>query len=106
MSVTIKNTGKTTGSTVTQVYVAPAADAGWEAPKRLGAFAKTSLNAGESKTLSLSVDPRLLATYDSASKTWTVKGGDYKVMTGNSAADITQTTTVHIDQQTLNVQGK
>ncbi len=106
VSVTVKNTGKASGSTVTQVYVAPATDAGWEAPKRLGAFAKTALNAGESKTLSLSVDPRLLATYDSASKTWTVKGGDYKVMTGNSTTDITQTATVHIDQQTLNVQGK
>ena len=106
VSVTVKNIGKSAGKTVTQVYVAPAADASWEAPKRLGAFTKTELNAGESKTVALSVDPRLLATYDSASKTWTVKAGDYKVMTGNSATDITATTTVHLDQQTLNVKGQ
>ncbi len=106
VTVTLKNVGPVDGKAVAQIYVAPVADAAWEAPKRLGAFAKTGLKAGESKTLTLSVDPRLLATFESASKTWTVKAGDYKVMTGNSAADITSAVTVRLDAQTLDVKGK
>jgi len=106
VSVRITNTGKVAGKDAVQIYVSPSADAGWEAPKRLGAFAKVDLKPGEAKDLSLDVDPRLLATYDSASKTWTVKAGEYKVLTGNSATDLTQTATVTLSQQTLNVRGQ
>ncbi|HEX7799264.1 MAG TPA: glycoside hydrolase family 3 C-terminal domain-containing protein, partial [Asticcacaulis sp.] len=105
-SFSIRNTGASDGKEVAQIYVAPAADAGWEAPKRLGGFVKADLKPGESRTLTASVDPRLLGTYDSASKTWTIKAGDYKVMLATSAADIAQTVTVHLDQQTLNVKGQ
>lgn len=105
-SFSMKNTGAKDGKEVAQIYVAPATDAGWEAPKRLGGFVKADLKPGESQTLTASVDPRLLGTYDSASKTWTIKAGDYKVMLATSATDIAQTVTVHLDQQTLNVQGK
>jgi beta-glucosidase len=107
VSLTVRNTGKSAGSAVTQIYVAPAAaSAGWEAPKRLGAYAKTELRAGESKPVTLSVDPRLLATFDPASKTWTVKAGAYKVMAGDSADHIIATTTVQLGQQTLDVRGQ
>ena len=106
VSLRITNTGKVAGKDAVQVYVSPSADAGWEAPKRLGAFAKVDLKPGESKDVALDVDPRLLATYDSASKTWTVKAGEYKVLTGNSATDLTQTATVTLSQQTLNVRGQ
>ncbi|MBW8880551.1 MAG: glycoside hydrolase family 3 C-terminal domain-containing protein, partial [Asticcacaulis sp.] len=106
LSVVVTNTGHIAGRAVTQIYVAPAGDAGWEAPKRLGAFAKTELKPGESRTLSLKVDPRLLATYDPAAKTWTIKAGDYRIMTGNSAADMTGTVTIHLDEQTLDVRAQ
>ncbi|MDI7776301.1 glycoside hydrolase family 3 C-terminal domain-containing protein [Asticcacaulis sp. EMRT-3] len=105
-SFTVKNTGAVEGKEVAQIYVSPVGDAGWEAPKRLGGFTKADLKPGESQTLTASVDPRLLATYDSASKTWTVKAGDYKVMLATSATDIAQTVTVHLDQQTLDVKGQ
>ncbi len=100
------NVGKVAGADVAQVYVSPAFDAGWEAPKRLGGFVKLALKPGELQQPSVTVDPRLLATWDSASKTWTVAAGDYKVMLGTSAGDIVQTVTVHLDQQTLDVKGQ
>ena len=106
VSVTVKNTGATAGRAVTEVYVSAPAAAGWEAPKRLGAFDKTALNAGESKTLSLSVDPRLLATWNEAAHGWTIAAGDYKVATGASAADLAAAVTVHLDAMTLDVNGK
>ena len=103
---TIHNTGKALGAEVGQVYVSPAFDAGWEAPKRLGGFAKLMLKPAELQQATVNVDPRLLATYDSASKTWTVAAGDYKVMLASSAGDIVQTVTVHLDKQTLDVRGQ
>ena len=103
VSVTVKNAGAVAGRAVTQVYVSAPATAGWEAPKRLGAFDKTALAAGEAKTLSLTVDPRLLATWDPAARAWKIAAGDYKVMTGTSAADLSPAVTVHFDARTLDV---
>ena len=105
-SFTVKNAGDRDGKAVAQIYVSPASNAGWEAPKRLGGWAKLDLKAGETRAATVTVDPRLLGVYDSASKTWTIKAGDYKVMLANSAADIVQTATVHLDAQTLDVNGK
>ncbi|WAC46858.1 glycoside hydrolase family 3 C-terminal domain-containing protein [Asticcacaulis sp. SL142] len=106
VSLNVKNTGKYPGRTVTQIYVSPVEDAGWEAPKRLGTFTSTELKVGESKTLSLTVDPRLISTFDPKNNRWSIKGGTYKVMTGDSATRITNTTTVTLDQQTLSVRGQ
>ncbi|CAL4868747.1 Thermostable beta-glucosidase B [Asticcacaulis sp. MM231] len=102
-SFSVKNTGTTAGKEVAQVYVS---GNGWEAPKRLGAFKKVEVAPGQSQSVSVTVDPRLLATYDSASKTWTVAAGDYKVMLATSATEIVQTVTVRLDAQTLNVKGE
>lgn len=106
VSLTVTNTGKSTGATVTQVYVSPPEGAGWESPKRLGTFARTELRPGESKSLSMTIDPRLLAIFNSATKTWTVKPGAYRVTTHDSATEATATSTVMLDQQTLDVRGQ
>ncbi|QUD90750.1 glycoside hydrolase family 3 C-terminal domain-containing protein [Phenylobacterium montanum] len=103
VSVTVKNTGKVAGRTVVQIYAAPRADRGWEAPKRLAAFAKTELLPGQSRRLTLAIDPRLLATWDPASRTWNIEAGDYQIMTGDSASDITGATTVRLEHRRLDV---
>ena len=55
VSFSIRNVGKRAGKGVAQVYVAPAdwKKAGWEAPKRLGAFAKADLKPGQTKRIEL-----------------------------------------------------
>lgn len=103
---TVTNTGAVKGKDVPQVYVAPAA-AKWEAPKRLAGWDKVELAPGESRQVSVSVDPRLLAMYDSRSKTWRVTKGGYRVMLAHDAADASSiSTTVQLPQQTLAVNGK
>jgi beta-glucosidase len=97
VSLTVKNTAKMAGKAVAQIYVAPATDSGWEAPKRLGAFVKVELQPGESKTVSVNVDPRLLAVFDPGSKSWKIVTGDYKVMVGMSAFDISGAVNVHLE---------
>ncbi|HEY4071081.1 MAG TPA: glycoside hydrolase family 3 C-terminal domain-containing protein [Sphingomicrobium sp.] len=87
VSFAIRNVGKRAGKGVAQVYVAPAdwKKAGWEAPKRLGGFAKAELKPGQSKTIEVTVDPRLLATYEAAENHWHIRAGDYRVMLGDAS---------------------
>ena len=99
-SFTVANTGQRQGMAVPQIYVGPV-NGGWEAPKRLGGWQKVDLAPGETKTVSVSVDPRLLATFNGDSHRWEIAGGDYKVMLAHSARDIDQTVTVHVDTRTL-----
>ncbi|MGN6621365.1 MAG: glycoside hydrolase family 3 C-terminal domain-containing protein [Sphingomonas sp.] len=96
----VTNTGKRQGMAVPQVYVGPVAG-GWEAPKRLGGWEKIDLAPGASKTVSVTVDPRLLAMYDGNSNSWKIAAGDYKVMLAHSARDIDQTVVAHVDARTL-----
>jgi len=105
VSFSIKNTGAVAGKDVAQVYIAPVT-AKWEAPKRLGAFQKVELKPGESKTLSVDVDSRLLGMYQSKSKTWQISKGDYQVILATSAAEPQASVKVRLPKQTLNVNGK
>jgi beta-glucosidase len=96
VSFSIRNVGKRAGKGVAQVYVAPAdwSKAGWEAPKRLGAFAKAELKPRQSKRIELAVDPRLLATYEAAGNNWHIKGGTYRLMLGEASDAQMQSTDV------------
>ncbi len=99
-SFTIRNTGELRGKDVAQVYVS---GAGWEAPKRLGAFAKVDLAPGEAEKLTLTVDPRLLATFDAAANAWKIAPGTYHVLLGTSARDIVATAPVRLEARTIAV---
>ncbi len=86
VSFKITNTGSLKGKDVAQLYVAPPKGS-WEAPKRLAGWAKVDLNAGESKTLSIVVEPRILSLYEVDSKTWSIAAGEYKLILAQDSAD-------------------
>ena len=96
LGFTIRNTGKRAGKGVAQVYVAPVdwQKPGWDAPKRLGAFAKADLKPGKSQRFELTVDPRLLATYEAANNNWHIKAGTYRLMVGQASDSPMQTTEI------------
>jgi beta-glucosidase len=96
LSFSVRNIGKRAGKGVAQVYVGPAdwQSARWEAPRRLGGFAKADLKPGQSRRFDLTIDPRLLATYESAGNNWHIKAGTYRLMLGQSSDDQMQTAEV------------
>jgi len=96
LSFSIRNAGRRAGKSVAQVYVAPAdwQAAAWEAPRRLGAFAKTELKSGKSQRIELSIDPRLLATYEAARNNWRIRAGTYRLMVGEASDAPMQTAEV------------
>jgi len=105
-SFTVKNVGKLPGKEVAQVYVSPL-KAKWEAPKRLAGFQKVDLQPGAEAQASVTVDPRLLAVYDSASKTWKVAKGDYKIiLAADAAGSKAVSAVVHLDAAAYDVNGK
>ncbi|MRV72657.1 glycosyl hydrolase [Duganella sp. FT92W] len=105
-SFTVRNTGKVAGKEVAQVYVAPL-NTRWEAPKRLAGFQKVDVKPGASATAAVTVDPRLLADYDAASKTWKVAPGDYRViLAADAGGSQAASTVVHLEAATYDVNGK
>jgi beta-glucosidase len=84
-SVRVSNTGERAGADAIQVYVS---GKGWEAPKRLGGFAKVTLWPGHDTTVSIPIDPRLLAVWDSGKPGWQRAAGTYTVTVGHSSRDL------------------
>lgn len=73
-SCEVKNTGGMDGSEAVQLYIAPK-----ERPQEriLAAFAKVFLKAGESKNVSLSINPEYIAGYDAKRHALVLKKGAY-----------------------------
>ncbi len=105
VSFSVKNTGAVAGKDVVQVYVAPKSTK-WEAPKRLAAFQKVDLKPGETTNVTVSVDPRLLAMYQSKDKTWKIAKGEYEVILAKSTAEPQSSVKVKLPARTLDVNGK
>jgi beta-glucosidase len=99
-SFEVQNTGSQIGMAVSQLYVS--AD-GWEAPKRLAGWQKNALSPGMTKTVTCTIDPRVLAMFDSTTNTWKIAAGNYRVMLGSSSRQIHETTTVRLKAFTLPV---
>jgi len=83
----VANTGSRAGEEVAQVYLALPASAG-EPPKRLIGWQKITLNPGETKTVSLTIDPLYLSVFDPAADRWTIVPGEYRVLAGPSSAEL------------------
>ncbi|MDR3286259.1 MAG: glycoside hydrolase family 3 C-terminal domain-containing protein [Prevotellaceae bacterium] len=98
ISLTVKNTGKTTGKEVVQLYVAAPKNQNLTKPdKELKAFAKTKeLKAGESQTIELSVKILDLASFDEDESAWVADAGEYQLLIASSSKDIKSTLSLAI----------
>jgi beta-glucosidase len=83
-TVDVTNTGSRAGADVAQVYVrVPGAKSA-----RLAGYAKVFLKPGEHRTLTIPLEPRLLADFDAGKHEWVIRGGQYSVSEGTSSADL------------------
>ncbi len=85
VSFDVVNTGKVEGKDAPQVYLTGAAG---KPLQRLIGFDKLALKPGETRRVTLTADPRLLASFDAKGHRWVVTGGDYQVAVGASATDL------------------
>jgi beta-glucosidase len=84
VSVAVRNVGKRAGADVVQVY----AQVPGSTVRRLAGFAKVALEPGESRTVQVALEPRLLSDFDVAKQRWVLHGGDYALYVGRSATDL------------------
>jgi len=82
----VTNTGKREGSEVVQMYIRDVVSSVTRPVKELKGFQKVSLRPGETKTVTFSVTPDLLAFYDVNMK-YVVEPGEFVIMVGNSSRD-------------------
>ena len=96
-SVTVTNTGKVAGKEVVEVYVSAPAG-GLEKPVReLKAFDKTKLlEPGESETLTFSIAPYELASFNIDANEWQTAAGVYTVYFAKNADDTATSAKVNV----------
>jgi beta-glucosidase len=87
----VANVGGRSGSDVVQLYLVSRPDG---TKRRLVGFARVDLDAGQTKTVEMSIDPRLLA--DWTGREWTLLGGDYRFALGANAEDLGPLTEVKL----------
>jgi len=91
VKVRIKNTGSVDSDEVPQVYLGAPSEipSGVQFPVRaLVAFDRVHLSAGEAKTVTLHVEPRLLQYWSTKSGAWETAAGKREVSVGGSSRDL------------------
>lgn len=88
VSFDVKNTGNRAGAEIAQVYVGDVEASVPRPMKELKAFKRIVLNAGETKTIELTLDPKELAFWDFCTRDWKIEPGQFKIYVGSSSSDI------------------
>jgi len=81
---TVRNTGKRTGTEIAEVY-ARLPQGSDENFKRLAGWKRITLAPGESQTVTIEIDSRVLQTFDEASDGWKFAPGEYEILAGPSS---------------------
>ncbi|WP_298399851.1 glycoside hydrolase family 3 C-terminal domain-containing protein [Sphingobium sp.] len=84
VTFTVTNDGKRAGSAVPQLYLT---DRPGGADQRLLGWERVDLAPGQSKTVSVTIEPRILANWDESCHCWHIPAGRYGVAISASAAD-------------------
>ena len=82
----VTNTGFQPGADVPQLYVRAKSGEGTTAD-RLAGFTKVWLAPGETRRVALTVDPRVIARYDTSASEWRIDPGSYPLTIGRFAGD-------------------
>lgn len=87
LTFTLANTGKRDGAEIAQVY-ATLPDAAQEPPKRLVGWSRVQLKAGESRQVTVEIDPQYLQVFDEETNAWKRVPGQYTFAVGGSSKDL------------------
>ncbi|HEY9086597.1 MAG TPA: glycoside hydrolase family 3 C-terminal domain-containing protein [Anaerolineaceae bacterium] len=84
----IRNSGAVAGKEIAQVYVRDVESAVFRPVKELKGFAKIALQPGAEAQVSIRLERRAFAFYDSAAHDWRVEPGEFEILVGASSRDI------------------
>ncbi|MCD8005736.1 MAG: glycoside hydrolase family 3 C-terminal domain-containing protein [Oscillospiraceae bacterium] len=88
VSFKVKNTGSVAGKEICELYVKPTYPSVSRPVRELKGFKKISLEPGEDKTVTMTLNKRSFAFYDVESHDWQVDTTVYKILVGPSSRDL------------------
>lgn len=88
VTVPVKNTGSREGKEVVQLYIRDKKSSVERPVKELKGFCKVSLNPGEEKEVSFTIDRSALSYFDAGSHQWMAEPGAFEAIVAASATDI------------------
>lgn len=97
VSVDITNTGNVAGKEIVQLYIRDNTRACRRPDKELKGYEKVALEPGETKTVTMMLDYRSFAWYNTDLKDWYAASGKYDVMVGTSSRQICLSASVQIN---------
>lgn len=87
ISLQVQNTGSTTGTEIVQMYLKDRFASMMRPVMELAGYARVTLNANETKTVTFTVRPSLMAFLD-VNMEWRIEKGEIDVLIGSSSSDI------------------
>jgi beta-glucosidase len=96
VSFDVTNTGQREGADVPQVYVARDG-----VPMRLAGFQRVTLKPGETRRITLTAEPRILAEYDVKLPGWRIAPGKVRVAISHNATDRSMMLETSLDGATM-----
>ncbi|MFC1636054.1 glycoside hydrolase family 3 C-terminal domain-containing protein [Planctomycetota bacterium] len=97
VALDVKNTGKTAGAEVVQLYVRDIVASIDRPVKELKAFAKVKLFPGQTKQAELFLNRNAFAFFCPMHKSWIVEPGQFELLIGSSSKDIRLTETIAVE---------
>jgi beta-glucosidase len=91
----LRNAGSIVGAEVAQVYITLPPSSG-EPFQRLAGWQGVQLAPGESKTVTVPLDPAYLSIFDVASDKWKLLAGDYTIAVGTASDAAHLAGSVHV----------
>jgi beta-glucosidase len=86
VSLDVKNVGARRGTAIPQFYVRRPDDATF--PMRLVGWGRAQLDPGEMRRMTVAIDPRLLARFDTTAGDWAIASGRYTIHAGANAGNL------------------
>jgi beta-glucosidase len=98
-TVSIKNTGRVAGKEVVQLYISAPKQKLKKPESELKGFVKTRLlQPGESQTVTFTITPRDLSSFDATSSSWIAEAGTYILKVGASSMNIKDSASFVLDK--------
>ncbi len=96
VSIQVTNTGDRGGDEIVQLYVkSPTSDL-IKPSKKLRAFKRINLEAGETKSVDFTLSRDDFTHWDTVSSSWKVEDGTFQIQLGASSADIKKTASIEL----------
>ncbi len=101
VNVDVQNSGTVDGEEVVQLYVSHVTSAVPRPIQELKGFARVAIPAGTTKTVTMTLQGRNLAYFDSTKTSFVVESNQVKLMVGASSADIRLNKTITVNGGTV-----